>query len=270
MLAETYFHEGKLDAALAELQTQIRSHPDNSRYRIFLFQLLAILGQWERALNQLNVLGEMADDVWSMVGPYREAIRCELLRADIFAGRRKPMIFGDPPQWMAYLLEALRLTAESQFNQAKTLRDQAFDMARESSGTIDEQPFSWIADADTRLGPVLEVILNGRYYWLPFEQIQAVQITGVEDLRDLVWLPAHFTWVNGGDAFGLIPSRYPGSETARDPAIQTARKTEWIELSANLVQGVGQRMLTTDRDDYALLDIRSILIDPPEVELPDG
>lgn len=258
MLAETYFREGNLDGALEELQNLIRSHPDNSRYRIFLFQLLAILGQWERALNQLDVLRDMEDSAWSMVGPYGEAIRCEMLRTEIFDGRRKPMIFGDPPQWMAYLLESLRLTADAQYEQAQTLRDQAFDKARVSSGTIDEQPFSWIADADMRLGPVLEVILNGRYYWVPFEQILAINITGVEDLRDLVWLPAQFTWVNGGNAFGLIPSRYPGSETAQDPAVQTARKTEWIELSENMHQGVGQRMLATDQDDYALLDTRSI------------
>jgi type VI secretion system protein ImpE len=261
MLAETYFREGNLDGTLAELQNLIRSNPDNSRYRIFLFQLLTILGQWDRALNQLNVLREMDANTLPMVALCREAIRCEMLRTEIFAGRRKPMIFGDPPQWMAYLLESLRLTADAQYEQAQTLRDQAFDKARVSSGTIDEQPFSWIADADTRLGPVLEVILNGRYYWVPFEQILAINITGVEDLRDLVWLPAQFTWVNGGNAFGLIPSRYPGSETAQDPAVQTARKTEWIELSENMHQGVGQRMLATDQDDYALLDTRSITMD---------
>lgn len=270
MLAETYFREGNLGGALEELQNQIRSHPDNSRYRIFLFQLLTILGQWERALNQLNVLSDMEEKVWSMVGPYREAIRCEMLRADIFAGQRKPVIFGDPPQWIAYLLEALRLTATRQYEQAKTLRDQAFERASERSGTINDQPFQWIADADTRLGPVLEVILNGRYYWVPFEQIQAVQIAGAEDLRDLVWLPAHFTWVNGGNAFGLIPSRYPGSAAANDPAIQMARKTEWIEPSATMYQGIGQRMLTTDQDDYPLLDTRRLVINPPEHPEQDG
>jgi type VI secretion system protein ImpE len=260
MQAETYFQEGNLGAALEALQNQIRSHPDNSRYRIFLFQLLVILGQWDRALNQLNVINDMEQSAWSMVGPYREAIRCEMLRTEIFAGRRKPVIFGDPPQWMAYLLEALRMVAEARYDPAKTLRDQAFEMARESSGTIDGQPFAWIADADTRLGPVLEVILNGRYYWLPFEQIKAMQISGVEDLRDLVWLPAHFTWVNGGDAFGLIPSRYPGSESVQDSAIQLARKTEWIELAEGVLRGVGQRMLTTDQGDYPLLDIRDITL----------
>ncbi|MFO1349473.1 MAG: hypothetical protein U1F68_01835 [Gammaproteobacteria bacterium] len=36
------------------MQEQVRKNPANAKYRVFLFQLLAVLGQWERALNQLN------------------------------------------------------------------------------------------------------------------------------------------------------------------------------------------------------------------------
>lgn len=258
MLAEAYFREGNLMGALAALQQEIRSHPENIRYRVFLFQLLAILGQWERALNQLEVLSDMEASTWSMAHMYRDAIHCEAMRVDIFAGRRKPVIFGEPTQWVALLLESLRLSAEGQPAAAAALRNQAFELAAESSGAIDEQPFSWIADTDSRLGPVLEVILNGRYYWVPFEQMRGINITGAEDLRDFVWLPAHFTWANGGEAYGLIPTRYPGSEAAEDSAIQLARKTDWVELAEGVYQGLGQRMLTTDQNDYPLLDIRRI------------
>ena len=260
MRAEEYFRDGNLQGALEDLQEQIRNHPENSRYRIFLFQLLAVLGQWERALSQLNVLDKLETSTWPMVHIYREALQCEVLRAEIFAGRRKPLIFGEPPRWMAWLLESARLLAEEQYGKAKSLRDQAFELAEASSGTIDEQPFSWIADADSRLGPVLELILNGRYYWAPIQQIRAINVTRAEDLRDLVWLPAQFTWVNGGQAFGLIPTRYSGSENAQDSAIQLARTTEWKELTDGIFQGFGQRMLATDKDDYPLLDVREVKI----------
>ena len=258
MLAEEYFRDGNLNGALEELQRQIRNHPENCRYRVFLFQLLAILGQWQRALSQLDVLEKLEQSTWPLVHTYREAIRCEASRDDIFAGRRKPMIFGEPPQWIASLLESLRLVAQAQYGPALSMRDQAFELASESSGTIDQKPFSWIADADSRLGPVLEIILNGSYYWAPFQQISAIQITAAADLRDLVWLPAQFTWINGGEAYGLIPTRYPGSENSQDSALQLARKTEWIELAPGVDQGLGQRMLATDQGEYALLDVRCV------------
>jgi type VI secretion system protein ImpE len=260
MLAEEYFRDGNLHGALDELQQQIRNHPENSRYRVFLFQLLAVLGQWQRALSQLDVLEKLDPSAWALVHTYREAIRCEVSRDDVFAGRRKPMALGEPPQWMASLLEALRLVAGAQYGPALAMRDQAFDLAAESSGTIDQRPFSWIADADSRLGPVLEIILNGSYYWAPFQQIRAIQITAAADLRDLVWLPAQFTWINGGEAYGFIPTRYPGSENSRDPAFQLARKTEWIELAPGVNQGLGQRMLATDEGEYPLLDVRHVTI----------
>jgi len=260
MRAEQLVHEGNLQGALDELQDQIRSHPENSEYRIFLFQLLAVLGKWDRALNQLNVLSNLEKSLWPMVQTYQTVIQCEALRTEIFAGRRKPLIFGEPPQWMAWLLESLRLTGEARYGEAISLRDQAFDLAAESPGTIDEQSFNWIADADSRLGPVLEIIINGRYYFAPFQQIRSISITPVADLRDFVWLPAQFAWINGGQAYGLIPTRYAGSENAQDPSIQLARRTQWLELADGVYQGMGQRMLATDQDEYPLLDVRQLSI----------
>ncbi len=66
----------------------MRKDPANAKHRIFLFQLLAVLGQWERAMNQLNVAGELDAGTLAMVQTYREALRCEVLRGEIFAGRR--------------------------------------------------------------------------------------------------------------------------------------------------------------------------------------
>ncbi|TFH66866.1 MAG: virulence protein SciE type [Gemmatimonadales bacterium] len=258
MQAEQLLREGDIQGALRDIQEQIRKQPDKAPPRVFLFQLLSILGDWGRALNQLNVLGEMEKDVWPLVHLYRGALQCEVFREEVFAGRRKPLVFGEPPPWMALLLESLRLVNEGHFPQAVALREQAFEQATESAGYINEQPFSWLADADTRLGPVLEIIINGRYYWAPMTLVSALSTSKPEDLRDLVWLPAQFTWVNGGQAYGLLPVRYPGSQTSTDPAIQMSRKTEWRDIAEGVYQGLGQRMLATDQAEYPLLEVRSI------------
>ena len=89
-------------------------------------------------------------------------------------------------------------------------------------------------------------------------RISMIEIEAPEDLRDFVWLPAQFTWSNGGQSVGFIPSRYPDSETVDDGAIQTARKTEWEQLADDVFVGYGQRMLTTNANDYALLEVRNI------------
>ena len=57
--AEQSLHNGDPAGALAQLQEVVPARPSDSKLRIFLFQLLALTGQWERALNQLNVAAEL-------------------------------------------------------------------------------------------------------------------------------------------------------------------------------------------------------------------
>ena len=264
MLVAEQLQRGDLDEALAQVQSQVRADPANAKHRILLFQILSVLGQWDRALNQLNVAGELDAGALAMVQTYREALQCEALRADAFQGRRSPLIFGQPEQWMGLLLEALRLSGEGHDAEAQEVRDQAFEAAPETPGTVDGKPFQWIADADMRLGPMLEAIVNGRYYWVPFFRIRKMQFDEPADLRDSVWMPVYFTWSNQGEAAGLIPTRYVGSESSGDPLVRLARRTTWDEREAGLYVGLGQRMLATDADDIALMDARIIELETAE------
>lgn len=258
MLAEQTLRDGNLNEALAQLQDQVRKDPSNAEYRTFLFQLLVVMGNWDRAMTQLSVAGELDDGSLAMVQTYSEAIRCEVLREAIFAGKRSPLLFGEPQEWVALMIEALRLTAEGKYGQSQDIRNQAFEAAPATTGQVNGQAFNWIADADPRMGPILEAIINGRYYWVPMHQIRSINIEEPADLRDMVWLPAYFTWANGGETVGLIPTRYPGSQSNPDPLIVMSRKTEWVEHNAELYTGLGQRILATDSGDYPLMDIREI------------
>ena len=80
--------------------------------------------------------------------------------------------------------------------------------------------------------------------------------------RDLVWLPAQFTWTNDGQAMGLVPVRYPGSEQAatRMPVSWRARRNGPSSVTSDFA-GLGQRVLTTSGDELGLLDVREISLD---------
>src|SRR4051812_10280287 len=135
--------DGNLPLALQLLQDEVRVRPADAKLRIFLFQLLCVMGSWQRAQQQLAVAGEMIQDALSMVQTYREAIRCEEIRAQVFQGKRTPLLLGEPAAWVAMLVEALALDARGEFEQAADLRAHAFDMAPSSSGSIDDRPFAW-------------------------------------------------------------------------------------------------------------------------------
>lgn len=159
---------------------------------------------------------------------------------------------------MGWLVQANILAARGAYEAAAELRDKAFEAAPAIGGAVDGQSFEWLADADCRLGPMLEVVVDGTYYWVPFQMIKSVQIRDPKDLCDLVWVPASFTWINEGTSEGFIPTRYPQSEASVHDAVRLARRTEWIEKPAQTYFGLGQRVLATDRQEYAILSIRRI------------
>jgi len=253
--------QGRLDEALAGLQAAIRKAPAEAKHRVLLFQLLSLRGEWDRAMTQLNVVGDLDAKALPMVQTYRAALLCEQLRAEVFAGKRTPLLFGEPARWAALLVQSLMMAAKGQSAESEKLHSEAFDLAPTSTGKIDNQPFAWLADADPRLGPVLEAIVDGKYYWIPFTNLRAVKVEKPADLRDLAWIPAYLTLANGGEVVALIPTRYPGSEASDDPAIRMARKTEWLPGKDGASSGLGQRMLATDQGDYPLLEVRSIAFD---------
>lgn len=262
-LAEQALKDGDVQLAVTQLQAQIRSQPANAALRIFLFQLLCVQGDWARALNQLSVAGQLDAGALAMVQTYRECIQCEALREQVFLGQKAPLLFGEPEAWVALLIEALLREGRGEHADADRLRAQAFEQAPTSAGGVTvegaaaEQPFAWIADADMRLGPMLEAIVNGRYYWVPFVRLAAVAIEPPVDLRDRVWMPAHLTFVTGAEVVALLPTRYAGTPLS-EPRLALAQRTEWAEPRPGLFVGRGQRMLTTDAGDLALMDVRAI------------
>ena len=84
----------------------------------------------------------------------------------------------------------------------------------------------------------------------------------------LEWMPAYFRWANGGESVGLIPTRYPGSEHSENDRIRIAARTEWVEVGDDRYQGLGQRLLATDVDEYPLMDLRSLTFDGPSAQVP--
>jgi len=256
--AEALFRVGHLAESLGELQKEIRQRPADGRLRVFLAQLLMLAGEWDRALNQLNVASELDSASLPLMYMYSAAIQCERMREAVFRGERQPLVFGEPEPWIAQLIHGLSLQSQGHSQQAALMREQALEAAPATAGSLNGTDFDWIADADSRLGPMLEVLLNGVYYWVPFTRIKRIVAEPPEDARDLVWLPAQFTWTNDGEAAGLIPVRYPGSERSADNSILLARRTEWREISDHAFAGTGQRVLTTSTDEVGVLEVREI------------
>lgn len=256
-----------LDEQLKALKDQIRQAPASAPLRIYYFQLLCVQGEWQKALEQLQLCAQLDPQSEPMARAYREAIRCEVLRAEVFAGKKKPFLMGEPAQWLACLIDALAHEGAA----AEDLRARALDEAPVTAGHVGEHGFEWLADSDTRLGPVCELLANGSYYWLPFDAIAQIGFEPVQDLRDLVWLPCEVTLRHGGTLQGFMPTRYP-LVPGDDDAIRMSRRTQWSALGgvssnpaglaepSGHVAGHGQRTWVTDTEDFPMLQVRKLAL----------
>ncbi len=249
-----------LPLALELLQAQVREHPADARLRTFLFQLLTLMGQWDRALKQLSLVGEIDASTLPMVRTYQDAIKCEALREQVLAGLKVPLLLGEPEAWSALLIEALLHQGRGDAASAVRLREQALEQAPAIPGSVNGVRFEWMADADSRIGPMLEAVMQGRYYWIPFTRLSRIKIEAPEDLRDMVWTAAELEFSHGGEAVALLPTRYAGTPLS-DGTLAMARRTEWAEGPPGQYAGIGQRLFTTPDGDIPIMDLREVIFD---------
>lgn len=257
---EKFIVDGTLAEKLATAQEKVRKSPSDAAARVYLFQLQAVLGLWEKALIQLQTAASFDPGAIPMAQIYREAIRAEVFRDEVFAGKRLPRILGEALDWMAGLTESLKHVAAGDFEKADSLRNEALEKVAPVSGRIDAINFEWLADADSRLGPVFEVIVNGQYFWVAQDSIAELKIDAPIDLRDTIWAVCTLTLKNEGKQPALMPVRYPINPEQSD-ALLLARMTEWVNPGLDTWCGQGQRMFTSESGDHALLDTRSIVFD---------
>lgn len=251
---------------LDRVRASIRKNPGGADLRAQLFQLLVITGDWDKAFDQLTLSAEMNAQAQPLAVAYGGAIRAEQEREAVFRGEKIPAVLAEPPAWMAMLIEALKTQNEEQ---AGSMRAFAMETAPASTGEleIDGQdhalPFEWICDGDGRIGPVCELIVNGRYGWVPFESIASIRFIVPQGLTDLVWAQVEVSMQDKRQYTGLLPVRYPApadSSYARlDDAANLSRRTEWQACSEQVYFGIGQKMWMTANSEQAILDVRRVV-----------
>jgi type VI secretion system protein ImpE len=252
-----------LTGALAACKAAIRKAPTDGELRFMLFQLLSLLADWEGASNQLVAYSELVGRQSPLPIIFNEVIQAEVRRKYIFQGEEPPTIFGEPPEWVPYLLQALTASARQQPDDAAALRQKALEEAPAVSGSIDGQPFSWIMDGDSRISLLVEAIIHGQYYWVPQSRLRAIRMEPPTQARDAIWAAATLILDNSSEISAFIPVRYPGAQSWTSEALKLARETAWESPVENFYLGSGQRVWMTDIGEHALLDTREIIFNPP-------
>ncbi|MFN7570257.1 MAG: type VI secretion system accessory protein TagJ [Betaproteobacteria bacterium] len=249
-----------LDRLFDDAKARVQVAPNDFLARSLLWQVFACRGEFDRARKQLDVMLGL-DSSWAIeVQACHGLIDSELQRAEVFAGIRSPTCFGPPPEWFGALVAAVGHVAQGQIAAASTLLDEVAEAVPEVPGSIDGRAFAWICDGDARVMPVLEVVAQGKYVWVPWQAVRNLTTQPPTELRDRLWQRAMLDATGTGGIEVFLPVRYPAPQSE---AQAVAARTDWQPLNERFFIGFGQKMLLTDADEYALLDVRELTVAAP-------
>jgi type VI secretion system protein ImpE len=252
------FDAGCLQEAIGEATDRVKTSPNDTQQRIFLFELLLFAGDWDRAERQADVIAHQSMEAGLGVQVYRNNIKSERDRSRLFRDGLRPHFISDPPAYVELHLSAINRLREGDIGEARETLDRAEEDRPAVRGAFNGQSFTDFRDYNDVVGPVLEAIVQDQYTWIPFEQIRSLEIDAPRQLRDLVWAPARIETISGTGGEIYIHTLYEGSGRNPGDLVRLGRMTDWADAGGGLYLGSGLRLFLIDSEDRALLDARTI------------
>jgi len=261
MNAREAYRAGDLKGAIAAMNDEVRQHPTDTARRGFLCELLCFAGELDRADRQLDTMG--TQDPQSMLGVavFRHLLRAEQARQQFHLEGRVPEFLGQPSPVLQLHLQASIMIREGKLADAAGLLEQAEAQRPRVSGTCDGKPFDDLRDLDDLTASFFEVLTsNGKYYWIPVNQVEHIEFRAPERPHDLLWLRVHMIVRDGPDGEVYLPTLYAGTHTEAEDRYRLGRATDWRGGDGCPMEGFGLRTFLVGDEDRTILSFKEIVI----------
>jgi type VI secretion system protein ImpE len=269
MKAREHFEAGRIKEAIAAAVEEVRQRPSEAGPRWFLVELLLFTSDWERADGHLETLGRQDAKAAEQVAVLRQLLRAEQARQQFFTEGRLPEFLEPPSPALRLHLDASIRLREGQPAEAARLLAEAEAARPRPAGTCDGKHFDDFRDSDDLTACFFEVLTkDGKYYWIPTERVESVELQAPRRAHELLWRPAHVVVRDGPDGEVYLPALYPGAAAEADDRLRLGRLTEWRGGQDAPTRGVGQRVFQVGDEETPFLEIRSLTFDAPAGAAP--
>jgi type VI secretion system protein ImpE len=259
MKPQDLYQAGDLKGALAAALNVVRDKPDDAAARGFLCELLALSGDWERVDKQLDLMVHADPTKAPGISLFRQLLRAEEARQQFHADGRVPEFLDVPGENLQLYLQASILLREKKSAEAAKLVAEAEEKRVKVHGTCDGVAFDDFRDGDDVTAPVFEVLTStGKYYWVPVEKVESIEIRPPGRPRDLLWVQAHMIVRGGPDGVVYLPALYAGTHLEADDKLRLGRATDWRSADGGPVRGVGLRTFLVGAEGKSILEMKEI------------
>src|SRR6186997_3377296 len=130
--ADDLIRLGDVSGARAALIEEVRAKPDDRKARMFLSQVLLVLGEWDKALTHMKAIANLSPEALTLYTAYDRLVTAEKSREAVFAAKSAPAgLVPSPGEWFDKLLGALAAELKGDATGAAGLRAAAYDEAPE-------------------------------------------------------------------------------------------------------------------------------------------
>lgn len=268
--AGSLLREGKLGPALDAAAADVRKRPGDLKARVLLAELLLLAGNLERADVILDSAADIDPGSAVAVAAFRQLLRADMARRQLRREGRVPEFLGEPtPACRALLAGYVALRAGDMASAAQAAAEAEAARPR-APGDADNEPFDDFRDGDDLLAGVFEVLTTtGKYFWIPTERVEAIELHPPGRPRDLAWRRVSMTVRDGPDGDVYLPVTYDWIDEAPDDALRLGRATDWRSLfeasgdAPGLVQGLGQRTFLAGERPLELMAVTRLRFGAP-------
>lgn len=250
--------ETTLAETILALTQHLKGMPTDTQSRTALFELLSITGEYDRAEKQLQALDSQNETPDPALRVYAKTLGADRNRQNLLLAKTDITFVIPPPDYISHYVSAIEQYAKGEFEEAQNSIEAGESLRPKLAGTLNGKPFSDLRDYHDLLSPVLEMIIDEHYIWLPFDQLKSIRIYEPNHLRDVIWTTAQVETKVGQVHFGFIPSIYVNSHSQTDELVRTGRKTAWGNLDSEFPIVFGLKELLVDDEEVTIFDIDNI------------
>ena len=257
------FREGNLADAVTAATAAVRKAPTDIAARVLLAELLAFSGNIDRADVILDAAAELEPATAIVVAEFRQLLRGELARRQLFSEGRVPEFLGEPTAAQRSSLAAIVALRNGDAVEAASLAAQAEQERPHPTGTAGSLAFDDMRDTDDLLATCFEVITTtGKYFWIAPERVATLAFHAPKRPRDLFWRRATKQVAGGPDGDVYIPAIYPPAKNAAaamTDALRLGRATDWQPAGdGGPTVGLGAVTLLVGEDARTWLELEQI------------
>ena len=255
------FRGGHLMEAVTAAGAALKAAPADLGARVLLAEMLLFTGNVERADVILDAAADIAPDAAVVIAEFRQLLRAEMARRQLFRDGRVPEFLGDPPPACAATLAALVALQTGDEAEAARCAARAEAERPRMPGRLDGAAFDDLRDVDDLCCAHFEVLTTtGKYFWIPVERVESVEFHPPKRPRDLYWRRASMAVHDGPDGDVYLPAIYATDDASLPEALRLGRATDW--RGTDLVRGAGQRVFLVGEEARSLMELGALEFGP--------